>query len=228
MKPKSLMPAIAVAAGLAVTLALPASADHRRGGGDDWRGGPGGAVLYADAGFSGEGIQINGAEPDLSRYRFNDRASSIVVRRGVWEVCVDANFRGRCEIIDASTARLGDYRLNDNVSSLRPAGYDRGPGRDGWRGDRGGNWGRAGLVLFPDSGQRGQGIEITGDVPDLGAYRFNDRASSFLVTSGTWIACEHADYRGRCEILTAGAGDLKPIRMNDNISSIRRYDGRRR
>lgn len=227
MKPKTLMPAMAIAAGLAVALALPASADHRGGGRDDWRGGPGGAVLYADAGFSGEGIQINGAEPDLSRYRFNDRASSIVVRGGAWEVCVDANFRGRCEIIDASTARLGDYRLNDNISSLRPTGYDRGQRRDGWRGDRGGNWGHAGLVLFPDSDQRGHEIEIFDDVPDLSAYRFNDRASSFLVTSGIWVVCEHADYRGRCEILTAGAGELKPIRMNDNISSIRRYDGRR-
>jgi hypothetical protein len=227
MKTKTLMSAVAISAGLAATLVLPASADHRRGGGPDWRGGEGGAVLYADAGFSGQGIQINGAEPDLSRYRFNDRASSIVVRGGVWEVCVDANFRGRCEIIDTDSSRLGDYRLNDNISSLRPVDHDRGWRRDRRRGDTGGHWGREGLVLFPDSDQRGHGIEISGDVPDLNVYRFNDRASSFLVTSGTWVVCEHADYRGRCEILTAGAGDLSPIRMNDNISSIRRYDRRR-
>jgi len=226
MKTKTLIPAIAVAAGVAVTLALPASADHRGGGKDDWRGRSGGAVLYADAGFSGEGIEIDGAEPNLSRYRFNDRASSIVVRGGVWEVCVDANFRGRCEIIDTNTSRLGDYRLNDNISSLRPAGYDRDLRRDRERNDRDRHWGREGLVLFPDSDQRGHGIEISDDVPDLNAYRFNDRASSFLVTRGTWVVCEHANYRGRCEILTAGAGDLRPIRMNDNISSIRRYSRR--
>jgi hypothetical protein len=45
------------------------------------------------------------------------------------------------------------------------------------------------------------------------------------VTGGTWLVCEHANYRGRCEVLQGGAGDLKPIRMNDNISSIRAYDG---
>ncbi len=93
------------------------------------------------------------------------------------------------------------------------------PGRGGW-GRRGGD-----LVLFQDSAQRGQAIEISHDVADLSQYRFNDRASSFLVTGGTWLVCEHANYRGRCEVLQGGAGDLKPIRMNDNISSIRAYDG---
>ena len=131
----------------------------------------------------------------------------------------DANFRGRCEIVDSSTARLNAYRLNDNVSSLRPVSY-RGDRGKGHRGRRGGE-----LVLFQDSAQRGQAIEISHDVADLSQYRFNDRASSFLITGGTWQVCEHANFRGRCEVLQAGAGDLKPIRMNDNISSIRAYRG---
>ncbi|HPF24474.1 MAG TPA: beta/gamma crystallin-related protein [Hyphomonas sp.] len=212
--------AIALAAGL-VALALPASAEHGRDRDRDrdWRGGRASAVLYTDAGFSGEGVRIDGAEPDLARFGFNDRASSIAIRSGVWEVCVDGNFRGRCEIIDTSVSRLGEYRLNDNVSSIRPVNYGGG--------GRPGGWG-AGLVLFPDANQRGDGLELNQDVPDLGAYRFNDRASSFLVSRGTWLVCEDANYRGRCEVLTAGAGNLKPIRMNDNITSIRRYDGRGR
>ena len=166
-------------------LALPACADRGRYHDSSYRGGGSGAVLYSDSGFSGEGLRIHGAEPDLARLRFNDRASSIVIQSGAWELCTDANFRGRCEIV-------------------------------GWN---------AGLVLFPDSAQRGQGIEVQQDIPDLSQYRFNDRASSFLVTGGSWLVCEHANYRGRCEVLQGGAGDLKPIRMNDNISSIRTYDG---
>ena len=203
-------------------LALPASADRGRYHDTSYRGGGNGVVLHADSGFSGEGLRIQGAEPDLARLRFNDRASSIVIQSGAWELCTDANFRGRCEIVDVSTDRLNAYRLNDNVSSLRPATY-RGNGHGNSRGRRGG-W-NAGLVLFPDSAQRGQGIEVQQDIPDLSQYRFNDRASSFLVTGGSWLVCEHANYRGRCEVLQGGAGDLKPIRMNDNISSIRAYDG---
>ena len=194
-------------------LALPACADRGRYHDSSYRGGGSGAVLYSDSGFSGEGLRIHGAEPDLARLRFNDRASSIVIQSGAWELCTDANFRGRCEIVDVSTDRLNAYRLNDN----------RGNGHGNSRGRRGG-W-NAGLVLFPDSAQRGQGIEVQQDIPDLSQYRFNDRASSFLVTGGSWLVCEHANYRGRCEVLQGGAGDLKPIRMNDNISSIRTYDG---
>jgi hypothetical protein len=240
MKKTTLVSALALAAGL-VALALPASAEHR-GSGDAWRGGDyqgrqGAAVLYSNAGFRGEAVRIDGAVPSLGRIGFNDRASSIVINRGVWEVCVDANFRGRCEIIDTSTGHLNAYRLNDNISSLRPAGYDRGGRHDRWddrwgdhrdgrRGGRGSDWGgRQGLVLFPDSNQRGPAIEINQDVADLSHYRFNDKASSFYVSGGTWQVCEHANYRGRCAILTAGTGDLGPIRMNDNISSIRRYSG---
>ena len=201
--------------------ALPASADWGRYQDASYRGGGGGVILHADARFSGAGVRINGAEPDLSRLRFNDRASSITLRSGAWELCTDANFRGRCEIVDSSTARLNAYRLNDNVSSLRPVSY-RGDRGKGHRGRRGGE-----LVLFQDSAQRGQAIEISHDVADLSQYRFNDRASSFLITGGTWQVCEHANFGGRCEVLQAGAGDLKPIRMNDNISSIRAYRGRR-
>jgi hypothetical protein len=233
---KTLVSALAFAAGLAA-LALPASADHR-GDRDSWRGGDyqgrqGGAVLYSNAGFRGEAVRIDGAVPSLGRIGFNDRASSIAINRGVWEVCVDANFRGRCEIIDASKRHLNAYRLNDTISSIRPAGYDRGgrhdrwdDGGDGRRDGRRGDWGgRQGVVLFPDSNQRGYAMEISRDVADLSQYRFNDKASSFYVSGGTWQVCEHANYRGRCAILTAGAGDLGPIRMNDNISSVRRYSG---
>lgn len=231
MSKTKLFSAIALGASLAA-LALPASADHRSQPYQPARGGPGGygggAVLHADAGFSGQAVQINGAEADLSRIGFNDKASSITIGGGAWQVCTDANFRGRCEIIDASTSRLNTYRLNDNISSLRPLGQRNAGYDDSWRGN--GGWkgrGRAGLVLYPDAGMRGNGIEVDSDIADLGQYRFNDKASSFQVTGGTWLVCEHADYRGRCEVLKAGAGDLKPIRMNDNISSIRRYDSRR-
>ena len=217
MKMSSLIPALCIVAGLATT-ALPASADHRSSWRDDYRGRQGGVVLYADPGFTGEARQFDDAVPSLGRMGFNDRVSSIEIRSGAWEVCVDGNFRGRCEIISSSNGYLKTIGLNDNISSLRPVGYDRGRDRYDRRGGQG-------LILFPDPRQQGRPVEIDQDVPALGPYGFNDRASSFIVTSGTWQVCEHANYRGRCTILTAGAGDLRTVGMNDNISSIRRYGG---
>ena len=39
--------------------------------------------------------------------------------------------------------------------------------------------------------------------------------------------CEHANFRGRCEIIDASTGKLNGLRLNDNISSIRPVDGDR-
>ena len=222
MKTMKLISALSLVAGLAA-LALPASADHRGGDRrDDYFGRGGSVILYADPGFSGEARQFDSAVPSLGRIGFNDRVSSIEIRGGAWEVCVDGDFRGRCEILDASNGYLKAVGLNDNISSLRPVGYERGRDRYDRRYDR---WGGQGLVLFPDPGQQGRPVEIGQDVPALGPYGFNDKASSFIVNFGTWQVCEHANYRGRCTILTVGAGDLRAIGMNDNISSIRRYSG---
>ncbi|WP_430402934.1 beta/gamma crystallin-related protein [Hyphomonas sp.] len=203
-----------VAASLAA-LSLPAQADRGR---DVYGNGYGGAVVHADAGYRGSTLQVGGVVPDLARVRFNDRISSISIHSGVWEVCTDANFRGKCATIDTSVARLGDLRLNDNISSIRPVG----PGRA-----RGGPRGRsADVVLFSGEDLRGEAFEPDGDMANLSDYRFNDKASSILVTRGTWLACEHANYRGRCEVISRGSGDLRPIGLNNNISSIRRHDRR--
>ena len=81
-----------------------------------------------------------------------------------------------------------------------------------WSGGHGGR--SADLVLFSNADLRGNPIGINGDIPDLVAYRFNDRASSVLVTRGTWLVCEHANYRGRCEVISRGFGDLRPLQTN--------------
>src|SRR5206468_5752458 len=55
------------------------------------------------------------------RFGFNDRASSVVVDRGRWEVCEDARFEGRCVVLRPgsydSLARMG---MNNRISSVRP------------------------------------------------------------------------------------------------------------
>ena len=53
-------------------------------------------ILYENPGFQGRRMTLRGTMSDLDRTQFNDRAESIVVRDGVWEVCTDARFSGRC------------------------------------------------------------------------------------------------------------------------------------
>lgn len=78
----------------------------------------GAILLFPDADMRGEPVALDRNTEDLVRQNFNDRAGSIVVNEGQWEVCSDANFRGRCEVIGPGQyARLN--ALDNKISSLR-------------------------------------------------------------------------------------------------------------
>ena len=78
------------------------------------------ATLYEHDGFAGRSVRVTNEVANLGRIGFNDRASSLVIERGRWEVCEDARYSGRCVVL-----RSGDYDtmsaigLNDRISSLR-------------------------------------------------------------------------------------------------------------
>lgn len=78
-------------------------------------------TLYEHEGWRGRAVQSNGAIPDFYRSGLNDRASSVVVANGRWEVCDDANFRGNCMVLrSGSYESLRGMGMNDRISSARP------------------------------------------------------------------------------------------------------------
>jgi hypothetical protein len=79
------------------------------------------------------------------------------------------------------------------------------------------------LTLFSDSNFRGQRVTIDRDAASLGDFNFNDRASSAVIRSGTWLLCEHANFGGRCAEF--GPGEYREIPgFNDAVSSARQID----
>lgn len=82
-------------------------------------------TFYEQQGFGGRSFVALDDIGNLTRYGFNDRASSAVVADGRWEVCEDSRFSGRCAILRPgrypSLAAMG---LNDRVSSLRSVARD--------------------------------------------------------------------------------------------------------
>jgi uncharacterized protein YcfJ len=79
-------------------------------------------TFYEGEAYRGRAFTTANAVPNFQRQGFNDRASSVVVERGRWEVCEDAHFRGRCVLLRrGSYDTLGRMGLNDRVSSVRPA-----------------------------------------------------------------------------------------------------------
>ena len=78
-------------------------------------------TFYETDSFGGRWFSTDKRINNFGRYGFNDRANSVQVRRGRWEVCTAPRFEGRCVIL-----RRGDYPslretgLEDRISSARP------------------------------------------------------------------------------------------------------------
>ncbi|MBK8197915.1 MAG: beta/gamma crystallin family protein [Acidobacteria bacterium] len=176
--------------------------------------GPAEITLYSDTGLRGTSVTLTADQTKLSRVSFNDKARSVEVRGGVWLLCTDANLGGKCEYVDRTVRNLGEIGLSGNISSVQVTSYDRGPRSYD-------------IALFANSNFRGPFLGFDEGEASLSQFRFNDTASSILITRGTWLVCENTDYRGNCEFLDASISDLGGIYLNDAISSFRRYDVRR-
>lgn len=188
----------------------------RQVGGGGWGGGSRGAVtLYEDYSFGGRSFGVNGPVENLGRTDFNDRARSMVVQGGTWEVCREDGYRGCQTFGPGEVANLGF--LAGQVSSLRPVnGGGGGSPPPGW-----GSQGRAILYEYPGFG--GRSVAITEEVVDNFARTgFNDRASSLRVEGGYWMFCSDSDFRGTCR--TFGPGDYPSLGgdLDRQISSGRR------
>jgi hypothetical protein len=86
--------------------------------------------IYEHDNFGGRSFTANGPVGDFARHRFNDRASSVIVRGGSWQLCDNARFGGRCVVLRPGRyPSLSAMGMNDRVSSLRPAGPPRYPRR---------------------------------------------------------------------------------------------------
>ena len=74
--------------------------------------------LFDEIEFRGRRFNALRDIPDLDPTGFNDRASSMIINEGRWEVCVDGGYRGRCAIF--GPGRYGDLgALRNEISSLR-------------------------------------------------------------------------------------------------------------
>lgn len=212
------------------------------------RGGDVSIILYSDTNFRGEAREYHGDIDTLTRDGFNDLARSVEIRGGAWTLCKDRGGQGRCRTIEHSISDLGQLGLDCDLTSfyqsnLSNTGFSgRRGGRNGF-GNRGGNDRQRG---FNSGGQRGQfgqrnaavtlftkddfggrSVSINGPV-NLRDVGFNDKADSIAISHGSWIVCTGRDLEGRCDVLDRSVYDLDDIDLDDNISSIAPYDGRRR
>ncbi|MFO1330109.1 MAG: beta/gamma crystallin-related protein [Rubrivivax sp.] len=181
-------------------------------------------LIAADIG----GAEMRVTEPveDLRRRAFNDSAAVVDVLAGQWELCSDGGFGGQCQRFGPGRHELPPG-LRNRLSSLRPvAGGPFGPGGPGTP-PTGRPWPGAvpALVLYEHRDGGGRALELHEASANLGAYGFNDRASSVEVLRGRWQLCRHADFNGECIVLGPGRHALNGP-LNDTVSSVRPVWGR--
>jgi hypothetical protein len=162
-----------------------------------------GILLFPDPDFQGRGRHFTTEFLDLRHIGRNDAVSSLQVLSGVWELCEHQEFRGWCHVFSHDEPRLADLRVNDAVSSLRPITLLR-----------------QGMTVFQHPTFEGGSQNFTAAIADLSEVGINDAISSLQIHAGRWEVCEDPHFR-RCVFVEGDAPDLKPLGLNDEISSVR-------
>lgn len=86
--------------------------------GDRGRQGGDAVQMFAGPRFEGQQFGLSGNVRTLDEVGFNDRAGSLIIREGNWELCEHAEFRGQCVVYGPGRYPfLGE--MNNRISSLR-------------------------------------------------------------------------------------------------------------
>ncbi len=80
-------------------------------------------------------------------------------------------------------------------------------------------------TLYDQPNFQGNAVTITQSAPDLGKWRFNDRAQSARF-EGRWLICEHDDFKGRCQEVRGDVANLHTLGLMAQVSSIEPIGGR--
>lgn len=172
-------------------------------------------TLYEDPGFNGGQLTLRGYTPNIGNTGFNDRASSVVVNSGRWELCTDADFKGYCVTFTQGQYPTIDQRLVDRISSAREVGSNA-ENRGSYS-----EYGRGSIELFGQPDFRGRTMRLEQDATTLKGTGFDDRASSVVVNAGTWQLCSDDAYGGMCRTFTPGRYPDLGYGMAKEVSSAR-------
>lgn len=167
--------------------------------------------LYEHTNYGGKAVNIHSNVPDMSRLRFNDKASSMRIGGGgIASLYEHSNYKGLCMTVKGDVRNFSGTVLgHDRVSSMI---LGRGC--------------EVSVTLFEIPGYRGGAVQLRRDEPRLDRLRFNDRLSSLKSSGGRHALFEHYNYTGRCVEVRGNVPDIRPAGLaNRSVSSIRLNQG---
>lgn len=164
-------------------------------------------TIYTERDFYGSFAQLSRTEPYLPI----GAARSVRVGSGIWEVCTGQNFSGECRRLTPGDYREVGGRGIDAILSVRDVSYAQSP--VGYAAPK--------LQLYEGRQYRGRTVSIEQNVGDLARIGFDDRASSAIVSGGTWEVCTEYNFRGRCQSLPPGNYPDLGAQLENRILSAR-------
>jgi hypothetical protein len=175
-----------------------------------------GITLFERENFTGRWHNAVQPVDDLQRHDFSDRASSVIVSTGAWEVCADALYGGGCAVLlPGQYPSLSQMGLDGRISSLRHS--------DRWAREQPGQ-NREGAVTFYESENLiGPSFRVDQAVPDFYRAGLYGRARSAEVTGTSWRVCGAPLQGGSCTILRPGVyGSLEAMGLRTDVASLHR------
>ena len=188
-------------------------------------------TFYERENFRGQEMNVDTSAPNFERLGINDRASSVRVRGGSWQVCSDNFFRGTCVTLPPGNyPSLRSIGLSRSISSAREVGWaDK---RD-WRGREGRPGDQNREERGPGYGareERGQPYDPSHDSPDRRGPGDDGRRADGRADAGKggWgtasraILYSGANLSGRALVVdNEVVADLAPTGFNDRAMSLR-------
>jgi Beta/Gamma crystallin len=168
------------------------------------------ATIFADRDFKGNAMTVRGPSPNLERIGYNDTASSLVVRTGVWEVCDKPYFEGHCMQLQPGEYSSFGTNVNDRVASLREVTRSVGgsPAIGAGTSPR--------IALYEHAGFGGRSVTLTGSVRNLDRVQIGDSVDSAIVYDGVWRLCDSA--QNSCVELLPGRYESLGV-LNGRVAS---------
>ncbi len=181
--------------------------------------------FFAQPTFGGRSLDLQEDTPDFSERGYNDRASSMIISEGVWELCTDAGFAGNCRRYGPGRYPDLGWGMAGQISSARVV---RNPNeaaavmRGGWGRVPPNEQGKSRVILFGGERLSGNSLAVSDTMANLDHARFNDSANSMLVEGGSWLVCSDAYFRGNCRVFGPGRyEELRGSGFAHVISSLR-------
>ena len=161
-------------------------------------------ALFQYRNYCGRMLVLTTNEVDLSKFQFNNKASSLIVIKGTWTVYRHTHYEQ-----DIGTYVAGSYipelKPNNAVSSVKVIDEP------------------VQCIFYKDVEYEGESLTVDGATSSLVDLHFNDKASSARVMGSPWVFYQHKDFLGKSHLLQPG-DYLDPYSWggpNDDLSSLR-------